>query len=147
MTIRRPLTLARATAAAAAAAAALLLPLSAAPANAAAAPAAALPPGVIHLEDSEPCPPATLCLYRDYGRQGPAYGIGAGYYVDLRRLPMPGGVGGPSAADNVSSWVNNTGYAALLIDEEDQQDRPLFPGQYLEEPPPTNDTVDVVRWL
>ncbi|TDD23107.1 peptidase inhibitor family I36 protein [Nonomuraea diastatica] len=113
---------------------------------AAAAPARVLPPGVIHLGPVEPCPPATLCLYRDYGRNGPAYGIGAGYDVDLRALPMPGGVGGPSAADNASSWVNATGSVALLIDRDGGLPRPLFPGRSLEEPPASNDSVDVVAW-
>lgn len=61
-----------------------------------------LPPGVVKLDDAEGCPPGTLCLYRDYNRQGPAYGIGAGYKVDLKALPM----GDDTAANNVSSWVN-----------------------------------------
>ncbi|NUT08962.1 MAG: hypothetical protein HOQ38_00700 [Nonomuraea sp.] len=106
-----------------------------------------LPPGVVALGPGEPCPSATLCLYRDYDRSGPAYGIGAGYDVDLDDLPMPGGVGGPSAANNVSSWVNDTSHPALLIDRDEPRGRPLFPGQPLEEPPYTNDTVDEVRWL
>ncbi|TMR92373.1 peptidase inhibitor family I36 protein [Nonomuraea basaltis] len=113
---------------------------------AAAAPAHALPPGVIQLGPSEPCPPATLCLYRDYGRSGPAYGIGAGYSVDLNDLPMPGGLGDSSAANNISSWVNNAQGLAVLIDRKSGQARPLFPGQPIEEPPPYNDTVDEVDW-
>ncbi|MEU5208513.1 peptidase inhibitor family I36 protein [Streptomyces sp. NPDC020742] len=142
--------LARTAAAAAAAVAALVLPLGSAPAQASAAPAAqrsaaALPPGVVMLLDGAPCPPGTLCLYRDYGRSGPAYGIGAGYQVDLRALPMFGS-GGPSAANNVSSWVNHTGGVALLIDTDGQRIRPLLPGQPLEEPPFTNDSVDIVSW-
>lgn len=105
-----------------------------------------LPPGVVALGDGEPCPPGTLCLYRDYGRQGPAYGIGAGYSVDLRELPMAGR--GGTAADNVSSWVNNTGSPALLVDESGGgRFRPLFPGQELEEPLELNDSVDRVHWL
>ncbi|TDD02771.1 hypothetical protein E1292_22775 [Nonomuraea deserti] len=113
---------------------------------AAAAPAQVLPPDVIRLGPGEPCPPATLCLYRDYGRNGPAYGIGAGHDVDLRALPMPSGVGGPSAADNVSSWVNATHSVALLIDRDGSLPRPLFPHRPLEEPPASNDSVDVVAW-
>ncbi|MFD7868611.1 peptidase inhibitor family I36 protein [Streptomyces sp. NPDC059783] len=103
---------------------------------------AALPPGVVPLNDSEPCPSATLCLYRDYGNRGPAYGIGAGYNVNLRDLPM---AGGGTAADNVSSWVNNTDSVALLLDENGPA-RPVFPGQHLQEPPELNDSVDLVVW-
>lgn len=121
----------------------------AAPAHAAAPTAvpaarADLPPGVVRLNDGEDCPPGTLCLYRDYRNQGPAYGIAEGYFVDLRRLPMDDS----SAANNVSSWVNNTGLPALLIDEDNGgRARPLAPGQSLQEPSETNDTVDVVAWL
>ncbi|MGI5204483.1 peptidase inhibitor family I36 protein [Spirillospora sp. CA-108201] len=100
-----------------------------------------LPPGVIKLEDAEGCPPATLCLYQHYKRQGPAYGIGAGYKVDLNDLPMGDG----TAANNVSSWVNNTHSVAVLIDSDDKT-RPLYPGQPLEEPQTDNDTVDLVDW-
>ncbi|MEV4071205.1 peptidase inhibitor family I36 protein [Nonomuraea fuscirosea] len=107
--------------------------------------AAQLPPGVIQLGDGEPCPPGTLCLYRDYGFSGPAYGIGAGYVVDLHWLPMPGS-GGPTAADNVSSWANRTAGVAVLVDAQSGHTRPLFPGQHLEEPLPLNDTVDRVVW-
>ncbi|MES9504937.1 peptidase inhibitor family I36 protein [Streptomyces sp. NPDC000609] len=128
---------------AASAAAALTIVLVPGTANAAVAP---LPPGVIKLQDSEPCPPATLCLYRDYNNRGPAYGIGAGYHVDLRDLPMSGGVHGPTAANEVSSWVNNTRDIAVLIDIDTETARPLYPFQSLQEPPRTNDTVDVVRW-
>ncbi|GAB2783194.1 peptidase inhibitor family I36 protein [Streptomyces daliensis] len=138
--------LARTTVRAAAAVAAVVLPLGAGVAHAAqaAGPEGALPPGVVKLNDGEPCPSATLCLYRDYGNQGPAYGIGAGYNVDLKQLPMEGG-NGSSAANNVSSWVNNTGSVGLLIDE-DGPTRPLFPSQQLQEPPQFNDTVDLVAW-
>ncbi|GGU07645.1 peptidase inhibitor family I36 protein [Actinomadura citrea] len=101
-----------------------------------------LPPGVVQLDDGEGCPPATLCLYQHYNRQGPAYGIGAGYKVDLNALPM----GDRTAADNVSSWVNNTHSLAVLIDADKDEDRPLYPGQPLEEPPSDNDTVDLVDW-
>lgn len=101
-----------------------------------------LPPGVIELEDAEGCPPATLCLYQHYKRQGPAYGIGAGYKVDLNDLPMGDG----TAANNVSSWVNNTHSVAVLIDSDDDKTRPLYPGQPLEEPQTDNDTVDLVDW-
>lgn len=100
-----------------------------------------LPPGVVKLNDGEPCPPVTLCLYRDYGRKGPAYGIGAGYDVELKDLPIPGG----SMAKNVSSWVNNTHGVAFLI-AFGRPTRPLPPGQSLEEPPNFNDSVDVVAW-
>ncbi|MGW0733118.1 peptidase inhibitor family I36 protein [Streptomyces sp. NPDC002851] len=137
---RRHTRLARLTAMAAAAVAAAMLPLSAGTAH-----AAALPPGVIQLHDGEPCPPATLCLYRDYGNQGPAYGIGAGYDVNLNDLPMGGG-NGYTAANNVSSWVNNTESPALLIDDDGQTVRPLHPHQWLQEPPPYNDSVDLVVW-
>ena len=65
-----------------------------------------LPPGVVKLGDGENCPPGTFCLYRDYQRKGPAYGIGAGYDVDLSKLNM---------SKTVSSWVNNTQSNALLI--------------------------------
>ncbi|MEV4001697.1 peptidase inhibitor family I36 protein [Actinomadura sp. NPDC049753] len=101
-----------------------------------------LPPGVVKLNDAEGCPPVTLCLYRDYNRQGPAYGIGAGYRVDLKDLPM----GDDTAANNVSSWVNNAHGLAVLIDEANGKARPLYPGQPLEEPPSDNDTVDLVDW-
>ncbi|MEV0668295.1 peptidase inhibitor family I36 protein [Actinomadura luteofluorescens] len=101
-----------------------------------------LPPGVIKLNDAEGCPPVTLCLYQHYKRQGPAYGIGAGYRVDLNDLPMGNG----TAADNVSSWVNNTHSVAVLIDANEGKARPLYPGRPLEEPPSDNDTVDLVDW-
>jgi predicted small secreted protein len=104
--------------------------------------AAELPPGVVQLNDGEQCPPATLCLYRDYNRQGPAYGIGAGYRVDLRQLPM----GDATAANNISSWVNHAGGVAMLIDADRGEARPLPPGRPLEEPPSDNDTVDLVAW-
>ena len=112
-----------------------------------AAQAASLPPGVVQLHDGETCPPATLCLYRDYGRKGPAYGIGAGFQVSLRQLPMAPGAGGTTAANNVSSWVNNTHGIAVLIDLDRRITRHLRPGQSLEEPRETNDTVDVVSWV
>ncbi|MGW2307736.1 peptidase inhibitor family I36 protein [Actinomadura luteofluorescens] len=101
-----------------------------------------LPPGVVKLNDAEGCPPATLCLYQHYNRRGPAYGIGAGYRVDLTDLPMGDG----TAADNVSSWVNNTHSMAVLIDANEGKARPLYAGQPLEEPPSDNDTVDLVDW-
>ncbi|SNR95854.1 peptidase inhibitor family I36 protein [Actinomadura mexicana] len=101
-----------------------------------------LPPGVVQLDDAEGCPPATLCLYQHYKRQGPAYGIGAGYKVALKALPMGNG----TAANNVSSWVNNTHSLAVLIDEDNGKARPLYPGQPLEEPTSDNDTVDLVDW-
>ncbi|GAB3989676.1 hypothetical protein GCM10029978_115420 [Actinoallomurus acanthiterrae] len=113
----------------------------------AAAQAASVPPGVVQLHDGATCPPAMLCLYRDYGRQGPAYGIGAGFHINLRQLPMAAGVGGTTAANNVSSWVNNTRDLAVLIDLDRRTTRHLRPGQSLEEPPETNDTVDAVAWL
>ena len=105
-----------------------------------------LPPGVIRLNDGEVCPPSTLCLYRDYGNSGPAYGIGAGYVVNLGMLPMPGGVGGPTAANNVSSWVNNTGFSAFLVDADQSLVRSFYPQQSMAEPIGTNDSVDVVAW-
>lgn len=140
--------LARGTAVAAAAVATAVLPLGAGAAHATTAPVpgAALPPGVVQLNDGDPCPPATLCLYRDYGHRGPAYGIGAGYQVDLSMLPMSGGVHGSTAANEVSSWVNNTGSDAMLFTLGSRQVRPLFPGQSLQETPATNDTVDFIAW-
>ncbi|MCX4729908.1 peptidase inhibitor family I36 protein [Streptomyces sp. NBC_01363] len=140
---QRPSSLARVAASAAAAVVIVLFPGT----TTADAAAHHLPPGVVELQDSEPCPPATLCLYRDYNNRGPAYGIGAGHHVDLRDLPMSGGVNGPTAADEVSSWVNNTNHLAVLIDTDEETIRPLFPQQSLQEPPQTNDTVDIVRWV
>ncbi|WP_424528189.1 peptidase inhibitor family I36 protein [Sphaerisporangium viridialbum] len=107
-----------------------------------------LPPGVVKLTDGEQCPAKTLCLYRDYGHKGPAYGIGAGHQVDLSKLPMAGGVAGrPSAANNISSWVNNTDYKAKLINiDPPALSRSLRKGRSLEEPAATNDTVDRVDW-
>ncbi|MFF4084759.1 peptidase inhibitor family I36 protein [Streptomyces sp. NPDC001777] len=124
-----------------------LLPLGAGVAHAAPEPGIALPAGVVKLNDGEPCPPFTLCLYRDYNNRGPAYGIGEGYNVDLRDLPMPGGVHGSTAANEVSSWVNNTRGLATLVDLEGERLRPLFPGRSLQEPAETNDTVDIVHWM
>jgi hypothetical protein len=108
-----------------------------------------LPPGVVKLADGEQCPMKTLCLYRDYGRTGPAYGIGAGYPVDLSKLPITGGVAGrPSAANNVSSWVNNTAAKAKLINTElPKHTRTLRAGRSLEEVAVNNDTVDTVEWF
>ncbi|WP_175410841.1 peptidase inhibitor family I36 protein [Streptomyces sp. TRM64462] len=145
---RRTRTAARLAGLAAAVLAAMALPLSTGATSAAAAPADAeavpLPPGVIKLNDSEPCPMYTLCLYRDYNFSGPAYGVAEGYPVNLHELPMaaPGG----SAADNVSSWVNYTRAVAVLGDDDTGLTRPLFPGQRLQEPPVTNDTVDHIFW-
>ncbi|MEV7964873.1 peptidase inhibitor family I36 protein [Sphaerisporangium sp. NPDC088356] len=107
-----------------------------------------LPSGVVKLTDSEQCPTKTLCLYRDYGRSGPAYGVGAGHPVDLNKLPVAGGVAGrPSAANNVSSWVNNTDHKAKLINiDPPGLTRTLKAGRSLEEPAATNDTVDKIEW-
>ncbi|MFE6663287.1 peptidase inhibitor family I36 protein [Streptomyces sp. NPDC057697] len=144
MTIRfrHPGSLARVAASAAAALTIALLP------GIARADVAAehLPPGVVKLQDNEACPPATLCLYRDYNNRGPAYGVGAGYDVNLHELPMSGGVHGSSAADEVSSWVNNTSHLAILIDRDKDEFRPLYPHSSLQEPPQTNDTVDFIAW-
>lgn len=138
-----------------AAVAAVLLPLGASSAQAAtpshaATPAAAktqaaLPPGVIPIGYSEPCPYRSLCLYRDYGFNGPGYAIAEGYRVNLYDLPLPGGVGGPTAANNASSWVNRTELTAVLLDEGGPV-QTLDPHTALEEPPPLNDTVDYVSW-
>ena len=103
---------------------------------------AALPPGVIPLNDGEFCPPSTLCLYQHYGRRGLAYGIGAGCRVDLHWLPMGDG----AAANNVSSWVNNTESDAWLVDSDNDVRRILPAGQSLEEPAERNDTVDQIEW-
>ena len=107
-----------------------------------------LPAGVVRLGDGEQCPAKTLCLYRDYGRSGPAYGVGAGHTVDLTRLPIAGGAAGrPNAANNISSWVNNTDHKAKLINVDTPGlIRTLKPGRSLEEPAATNDTVDTVDW-
>jgi hypothetical protein len=102
----------------------------------------ALPAGVIKLSDGETCPTATLCLYRDYGRSGPAYGIGAGYTVDLSELPM----GVRTAANNISSWANQTQHTAVLVDHDDSRTRPLTSGQSMEEPMGNNDSVDEISW-
>lgn len=139
--------LARTAAALAVAATAVVLPWTITTAHAAVTPQAAAPPGVVKLADSEACPPATLCLYRDYRRRGPAYGIGAGYIINLSKLPLAGGQGGNNtAADNISSWVNNTASAARLTDTETGVTRTLNAGGSLEEPSANNDTVDVVSW-
>ncbi|MFG1873514.1 peptidase inhibitor family I36 protein [Sphaerisporangium sp. NPDC049003] len=107
-----------------------------------------LPSGVVKLGDSEQCPTKTLCLYRDYGRGGPAYGVGAGHPVDLNKLPIAGGTAGrPSAANNISSWVNNTDHKAKLINvDAPGLTRTLKAGHSLEEPTATNDTVDKIEW-
>ncbi|GAA4239761.1 hypothetical protein GCM10022254_61370 [Actinomadura meridiana] len=104
--------------------------------------AVALPPGVVQLRDSEVCPMNSLCLYRDYGRRGPAYAVGAGYSVSLKDLP----VGAGTAANNVSSWVNNTNSMAVLVDEQAAQARGLGAHVSLEEPAASNDTVDLIQW-
>lgn len=106
--------------------------------------AQSLPPGVVRLNDGETCPSAMLCLYRHYGRTGTAYGILPGHNVDLSDLPMDDGT---TAADNISSWVNNTDSTALLIAINSSSTRQLSAHQSLEEPDSTNDTVDDVAWL
>ncbi|MGJ6960799.1 peptidase inhibitor family I36 protein [Streptosporangium sp. G11] len=130
----------------------LLLTSGSGSAAAASAPAAerrapALPPRVVQLEANVECPFNSLCLYRDYGFSGPGYSIPAGYPTDLEDVPMPGGVGGSStAANNVSSWLNNTGYYVQLIDYAGS-DRTLPPYHSLEESLETNDSVDAIDWL
>ncbi|MEV4799121.1 peptidase inhibitor family I36 protein [Nonomuraea sp. NPDC049421] len=104
-----------------------------------------LPPGVTDLGVGRPCPPRLLCIYRDYDWQGPAYGIEPGRHVDLNLLPMAGS-GGPTAANNVSSWVNRSFRVAHLLDHDGPRIQPLFPGQDLEELDENNDTVDFVLW-
>lgn len=103
-----------------------------------------LPPGVHRLRDGQECPAYLLCLYRDYGNSGPAYGIEPRHVAKLRHLPMPGGVNGNVAANEVSSWVNNTPFPVLLVDEDEDVGRPLGPGESLQEPARYNDTVDLV---
>lgn len=101
-----------------------------------------LPPGVVQiLPEGAPCPPGTLGLYRDYNCQGPGYGIGAGFNVDLSLLPLPGG---GSMSKNVSSWVNLTASDAKLIGKDV---RILKAGAKLEEPADHNDTVERVEWV
>ncbi|GAA2482931.1 hypothetical protein ACFW9F_26865 [Streptomyces sp. NPDC059506] len=99
-----------------------------------------LPPGVVEITGSE-CPPGTLGMWRDYRRQGPAYGVGAGYDVDLSRLP----VGSSSMARNVSSWVNMTQSDAKLISRT--KTRVLRAGESMEEPSQENDTVERIEWV
>lgn len=100
-----------------------------------------LPPGVVQiLPEGAPCPPKTLGLYRDYSCQGPGYGIGAGFNVDLTELPLPGG----SMFKNVSSWVNLTDSDVKLIGKGE---RILKAGEKLEEPAGYNDTVERVAWV
>ncbi|MFD7629377.1 hypothetical protein ACFV7Q_25690 [Streptomyces sp. NPDC059851] len=101
-----------------------------------------LPPGVVEIQpEGAPCPPKTLGLYRDYNCQGPGYGIGAGYPVDLSMLPLPNG---GSMSKNVSSWVNLTDSNARLIGAGGP--RTLKAGEKLEEPAHFNDTVTAVEW-
>ncbi|WP_326756735.1 hypothetical protein OH738_01150 [Streptomyces hirsutus] len=99
-----------------------------------------LPAGVVMIEDSE-CPPATLGLWKHYGRKGPAYGIGAGYTVSLSELPADGG----SMTKNVSSWVNKTQSDAKLVSSKGT--RILKAGESMEEPADHNDTVERVEWV
>ncbi|MEU3777188.1 hypothetical protein AB0F11_29095 [Streptomyces sp. NPDC032472] len=101
-----------------------------------------LPPGVVQiLPEGASCPPKTLGLYRDYNCQGPGYGIGAGFNVDLSQLPLPGG---GSMSKNVSSWVNLTDSDVKLIGKGE---RILKAGEKLEEPAGYNDTVERVAWV
>ncbi|MBT2481835.1 hypothetical protein [Streptomyces sp. ISL-94] len=103
---------------------------------------AQLPGGVVRITpDGGQCPPKTLGLYRDINCQGPAYGIGAGYSVDLRQLPLPNG---GSMFKNVSSWVNLTDSDAKLIGKGE---RILKAGEKLEESSGYNDTVERVEWV
>ncbi|MFE3492743.1 hypothetical protein ACFXOS_06470 [Streptomyces sp. NPDC059175] len=99
-----------------------------------------LPAGVVVIEGSE-CPPATLGLWKHYGRKGPAYGIGAGYMVALSELPADGG----SMTRNVSSWVNLTQSDAKLISSKGT--RVLKAGESLEEPAEHNDTAERIEWV
>ncbi|MEU8386193.1 peptidase inhibitor family I36 protein [Streptosporangium sp. NPDC048865] len=138
------------TAAGLAGAAATLILVSGSGSAAASTPAAerrapAAPPRVVQLDDSVECAFNSLCLYRDYGFNGPGYSILAGYPTDLAEVPMPGG-SSSTAADNVSSWINNTGYSVQLIDYTGA-DRILPPYHSLEESLETNDSVDAVDWL
>ncbi|WP_019629788.1 peptidase inhibitor family I36 protein [Actinomadura atramentaria] len=119
------------------------LALGALPAAASASPARPLPHGVVRLADSRPCPRAVLCLYRDYGRSGPAYAVRPGYPVELSRLPMSG----RTAANNVSSWVNNTRWRVVLVDTDRHTAHVVGPRSGYEEPWSNNDTEDLVLWL
>ncbi|MFF3438923.1 peptidase inhibitor family I36 protein [Streptosporangium sp. NPDC002721] len=103
------------------------------------------PPRVVQLDDNVECAFNSLCLYRDYGFSGPGYSVPAGYPTDLSEVPMPG-TPTSTAANNVSSWINNTGYSVRLIDHSGT-DRILPPYHSLEESLETNDTVDAVDWL
>ncbi|MCX4629340.1 MULTISPECIES: hypothetical protein [unclassified Streptomyces] len=101
-----------------------------------------LPPGVVQiLPEGSPCPPKTLGLYQHYSCQGPGYGIGAGFDVDLAQLPIPGG---GSMSKNVSSWVNLTDSDVKLIGKGE---RILKAGEKLEEPSGYNDTVQRIAWV
>ncbi|MFG2908638.1 hypothetical protein ACGF13_26665 [Kitasatospora sp. NPDC048286] len=106
---------------------------------------AQLPPGVVKLTDGETAPPKTLAIYRDSNRKGPAYGIGAGFAVNLSDLPMDGHNGTKSASKNISSWVNNTDSDAVLIDDTGK--RTLQANSTLEESSATNDSVTRVEWV
>ncbi|GAA4903976.1 peptidase inhibitor family I36 [Stackebrandtia albiflava] len=126
----------RITRAAAVAAAVAAVTLSS-PATAQAAPTEQLPPGVIALNDGEPCPDRTFCLYRDYSWQGPAFGIAEGYDVNLNHFDM---------GDTVSSWYNRTEMTAVITDVETMNYVILDPGMWMEESVVTNDTADWVTW-
>ncbi|GAA2990796.1 hypothetical protein Sfulv_00690 [Streptomyces fulvorobeus] len=101
-----------------------------------------LPNGVVVISNSE-CPPRTLGLWKDRGRKGRAYGIGAGYPVDLSKLPTDDG---DSMARNVSSWVNRTESDAKLVGSKGIC-RVLKAGEPLEESNDHNDTVEWVKWV
>lgn len=135
-------------------------PVTSAESAASAAPAAAsapavpaeapdLPEGVVTLADG-PCPKGMLCLYRDINRGFPAYAIREGHDVDLRKVPMKG-VSSDTAANNVSSWNNNTGSRVRLVDDGTRTVRTLRPLDSQEEtlrgPHVTNDTVDRITWV
>ncbi|MEU1630048.1 peptidase inhibitor family I36 protein [Streptomyces sp. NPDC020096] len=104
---------------------------------------AALPPGVVRLNDGEPCPAMSLCLYRDYF-SGPAYAIAEGYEVDLHDLPCRACAFGPTMADNVSSWNNRATWTAVLT-ERNGRWTPLESGRTLVGGP-SEDKVVKVTW-
>ncbi len=115
----------------------------AAPAIGAVAQQRVLPPGVVKLNDGEPCPTMSLCLYRDYF-SGPSYAIAEGYEVNLHDLPCDACAFGPSMAENVSSWINLTTWTAVLTEGDGRwtplpSDNSLIGG-------PSEDRVVKVTW-
>jgi hypothetical protein len=104
----------------------------------------ALPPGVMKLNEGEPCPPKTLCMYEHPDFKGVAYGVGAGYSVNLSDLACEGCAWGPTMAKNVSSWNNGTDSTAELIEEGGKSTK-LGPGETINRGP-TEDKIVKIVW-